>query len=338
MAMIGAGFWARFQLPAWKELSGVRCAAVCDRDLDRAQRLAADNGVSAVYADASQMLERERPDFVDIVTSIGSHVPLVKLVADHGIPVICQKPLAVTLGECQEAVEYCRHAKVPFAIHENWRWQAALRHVRDLLQQQVIGQPFRCRIDVISGYDVYANQPNLKEDTSFIIADMGCHLFDLARSYFGDVERVFCHTARVHPDIRGEDVATVLLTMNGGRILTTVNMAYAGTPLEHECFPETMVFIEGSAGSIEVAPGGWVRATISTGTQATRVLPHKYAWVDPDYAVAQASMVACLADILRSLQSRTPAETDAADNLKTMQVVFAAYESARTGQVISLLH
>jgi hypothetical protein len=45
-------------------------------------------------------------------------------------------------------------------------------------------------------------------------------------------------------------------------------------------------------------------------------------------------MVACQADLLRAFTTGTPAETDAADNLETMRLVFAAYDSARTGQVI----
>jgi predicted dehydrogenase len=336
MAIIGAGFWARYQLAAWFELPDVRCLAVCDRDIDRARSLAAAHNVPAVYNDVTDMLHKERLDFVDIVTSVASHVPLVKLVADYGVPVICQKPLAATFQDCQAVVSHCQRAGVLFAIHENWRWQAPLRHVRDLLRRNAIGEPFRCRIDMISGFDVFANQPNLKDDAEFIIADMGCHLFDLARSYFGEVERVYCQTGRVHADIRGEDVATALLTMNGGRVAVEVNMAYAGTPLEHECFPQTMVFVEGDTGSLEVAPGGWVRVTTSAGTHAQRVLPPKYSWVDPDYAMVQASIVDCHADILRSLRSRTSAETDAADNLRTMRVVFAAYESARGGQAIAI--
>jgi len=116
----------------------------------------------------------------------------------------------------------------------------------------------------------------------------------------------------------------------------TVNMAYAGTPLERECFPETLVFIEGEKGSIEVAPGCVVRVTTRAGTEATPVAPPAYAWANPKYAVVQSSMVACHQDLVRALRSSTPAETAGADNLKTMRLVFAAYESARTNTLVSL--
>jgi D-apiose dehydrogenase len=334
-AVAGAGFWARYQLAAWREVPGVRCVAVCDRARARAERLAAAHGAAA-YADAAELLDRERPDFLDVVTDLPGHAPLVKLAASKGVPVVCQKPMAATPAECEELVEVCHRAGVPFIIHENWRWQAPLRHVKELLAQGAVGTPFRCRIDMVSGFDVFANQPYLKEQPEFIVADMGCHLFDLARSYFGEAERVYCQTGRARPDVRGEDVATALLTMNGGRTAATVNLAYAGTPLERECFPQTLVFIEGDRGSLEVAPDFVVRVTTAAGTQSRRVQPPKYAWADPDYAVVHASMVPCHADVLRALRTGAPAETDAADNLKSMRLVFAAYESARTGRAVTV--
>ncbi len=333
-ATVGAGFWAHYQLAAWQELPGVQCIALCDRDRARAEKLAASRGVPSVYTDVAQMIERERPDFLDIVTDVASHVPLVKLAAGMKVPVICQKPMALTQDECEDLVATCRSAGVPFAIHENWRWQATLRRVKELLVDGVIGTPFRCRIDMISGFDVFANQPNLRTEARFILADMGCHLFDLARSYFGEASTVYCRTARVRPDIQGEDVATAVLGMNGDKTTVVVNMGYAGTPLEHECFPETLVFVEGDRGSIEVTPGCRVRVTTQPGTHVTHVRPPKFSWADPEYAVVQASMVACQTDLVHSLVSGIPSETDAVDNLRTMRLVFAAYDSAQGGQVV----
>lgn len=333
-AAIGAGFWAHYQLAAWGEQAGVRCVAVCDRDRTRAEALAAARGVPKSYDDPAAMLAAERPDFVDIITDPATHTEMVRLCAKAAVPVICQKPMTPTLAGCEELVATCRAAGVPFAIHENWRWQAPLRRVKELLDVGTIGRPFRARINFISGFDVFANQPGLKRDERFILADMGCHLLDLARCYFGEPDSLYCQTTRVRPDIRGEDSATVMLGVHGGRATVLVNMAYAGTPLERDCFPETLVFIEGDRGSIETTPGCDVRVTTATGTHSARVRPPRYPWANPDYAVVHSSMVPCQADLLRALRTRTLAETDAADNLKTMRLVEAAYQSAATGRSI----
>jgi predicted dehydrogenase len=334
--LVGAGFWAQYQLAAWQEASGARCVAVCDRDRGRAERLAAARGVTKVYTDAAELIREERPDFLDVVTAPPDHGPVVRLAAQSRVPVISQKPMAPTLAECEELVATCREAGIPFAIHENWRWQAPLRRVKELIDSGAIGHPYRCRIDMASGYDVFANQPGLRDDERFVVADMGCHLFDVARCCFGEADSIFCRTMRVRPDIRGEDAATAVLAMDSGRTTVVVNLGYAGTPYERECFPETLVFIEGERGSIEVAPGCMVRVTTESGTQSTRVLPPKFSWADPDYAVVQTSMVACQANLLRALRAGTPAETDAADNLRTMRLVEAAYESAGSGRAVQV--
>jgi predicted dehydrogenase len=337
-ALLGAGFWASYQLAAWEECPGVRCVAVCDPVLDRAERLARRYSVPRASSDPEEVFAEDRLDFVDIVSDIGSHAKLVRLAADHGVPVICQKPMAPTLEECEDLVRTCRQANVPFAIHENWRWQAPLRRVRERLAAGAIGEPFRARIDMVSGFDVFANQPGLRESSRFIVADMGCHLIDLARSLFGEADRIYCQIATVRPDVRGEDTATVHLSMNGGKLGVTINMGFPGTPLEHECFPQTLLFIEGNLGSIEVTPDFRVHLTTASGTHIEKVPPPKYAWANPDYTVVHSSMVLCQAELVAALREGRPAETSAEDNLKTMRLVFAAYESARDRRVVAVDH
>jgi predicted dehydrogenase len=157
----------------------------------------------------------------------------------------------------------------------------------------------------------------------------------VARFLFGEVESLVCHTGRVHLDIAGEDVATVLLRTRSGASVV-VALGYAGTPLERERFPETLVFAEGDRGSVEVGPDYWLRTTTTEGTLSRRVPPPRYAWADSRYDVVHASGVPCNADLLAALRGEDEAETTAADNYETLRLVFAAYESAETGAVVRL--
>src|SRR5262249_39510987 len=72
-ALLGAGFWARYQLAAWSEHPGVHCIAICDPDRDKAAYLAERYQVTDVYTSLEEMLAKQRPDFVDIVTPPGTH-------------------------------------------------------------------------------------------------------------------------------------------------------------------------------------------------------------------------------------------------------------------------
>lgn len=331
--MIGAGFWARFQLPGWYETGGVECVAVYNRTRSRAEWLAGRFQIPRVYDDAEEMLRQEQLDFVDIVTGVETHAPFVELAARHHLPVVCQKPMAVSLAEAERMVAICREAGVPLYINENWRWQTPIRALKGVLDSGVIGTPFRARIDMISGFPVFANQPFLRELEEFILTDLGSHTLDTARFLFGEARSLYCTTQQVHRDIRGEDCATILLTMDSG-MSVVVEMAYAENYLERDRFPETAIFVEGDAGSAELALDHWIRVTTKDGTHIRRVPPPRYEWADPAYDVVHSSIVACQDNLLSALRGEGPAETTGEDNFRTVRLVFGCYESARANQVI----
>jgi predicted dehydrogenase len=332
-AMFGAGFWANYQLAAWGEIPGVRCVAICDPDRERAERLGRKYSVASVHDKPEAVFEAGLPDFVDVVSAVHSHEPLVRLASGHGVPLITQKPMATSLAEAEELVSLCRAAHVPFLVHENWRWQSPLRRIREILDSGAIGAPFRARIDMISGFPVFVNQPALRTLEQFLLLDMGSHILDLARFLFGEAKNLYCHTRQVHADIRGEDVATVMMRMGENHTSVVCQMAFAENALEHECFPQTFVFIEGDRGSLELAPDYWVRVTTEEGTVARRHAPPRFAWADPAYEVVHASLVPCLVNLLEGIKGGA-AETTAEDNVRTVRLIFAAYESAKKDRVI----
>jgi predicted dehydrogenase len=324
--MFGTGFWARYQLAGWRELPGAECVALYNRTISKAQALAQEFEISAIYDNPEELLDKEKLDFVDVVTDVDHHGVFVKMAADHKIPVVCQKPIASTLSEAEGMVRACRSAGVPLLINENWRWQAPLRELKRILNTGEIGTPFRARLDMISGFPVFRNQPFLRELDRFILMDLGSHILDVARFLFGEAASLYCQTHKVHSDIEGEDVATVMLHM-GGKTTVVVEMAYAENPLERECFPQTLVFVEGDKGSVELGTDYWVKVTTAGGTATERVPLPRYSWVNPAYEVVHSSIVACQANLLQGLNGGS-AETTGEDNLRTMRLVFASYESA----------
>jgi len=332
-AVIGAGFWSQFQLAAWGELRGARCAAIYNRTLGKAQKLAERFGVPAVYDDAEALLDREELDFVDIITDVGTHAKFTALAAERKIAVICQKPMGPSLKAARSMVAGCKKAGVRFFVHENWRWQHPMRELKKALDSGRIGRPFRARINMISGFPVFKNQPFLAELEQFIITDLGTHTLDLARFLFGEARSLYCQTGKAHRNIRGEDVATITMGM-GEDVIVAVNMAYAENFLEADRFPETFVFIEGERGSLELAPDFSLRETTQSGTRSRRVPPPRHSWADPAYDVVHASIVPCNADLLAALRGQGRGETRGEDNLKTLELVFGSYESARTGRAL----
>jgi predicted dehydrogenase len=339
-ALLGAGFWARYQLAAWAEQEDVQCIAVCDPDRAKAEWLAKEFDIPLVHTSPETLFNEAVVDFADVVTPPHTHTALVRLCAGRGVPVICQKPMAETLADAEGMVSTCAQAGVPFLIHENWRWQTPLREFGNLLHEGAIGKVFRGRITFSCSFPVFDNQPFLADAEQFILSDIGSHILDVARFLFGEAAAVYCQTRRINPKIKGEDVATVMMAMGPDAGTTVVcEMSYA-TRSEHERFPQTYVFAEGEDGSLELGPDYLVRLTDPGGTYLTptttirRVPPPRYAWADPAYDLVQASMVPCQADLLKHLRGLGVSENLADSNLETVRLIFASYESAAKGLIV----
>jgi predicted dehydrogenase len=335
-ALCGTGFWARFQLAAWRDVPGAECIAVFNRTRAKGDAFAQEFRIPAVYDNLEAMLRSESLDFVDVCTHPSSFAEMVRRIALFRIPIITQKPMAPSLAVAEENIRICRAARIPYLIHENWRWQAQLRELKAVLARGEIGTPFRARIAMVSSFPVFINEPQIKELEEFILTDMGTHILDVARFFFGEAERLYCQTHRVHADIKGEDIATVVLSMGGGKTTVVCELGYPETPVENDYFPETLVSVEGDRGTAEVTRNYWLRVTTKAGTQSRQIAPVPHAWDDPAYRVVHASIGPCNTNLLRALRDEGAAETTAEDNYQTLRLVFAAYESARTGQAVRL--
>lgn len=331
-ALFGTGFWSNYQLPGWYAAGDVECVALYNRTKSKAKPLADRYDISAIYDDSEALLDNEDLDFVDICTNVETHLQFTKMAAERGLPVVCQKPMATTLAESEQLVKICHDAGVPLYINENWRWQYPIRKFKQALDTGRIGKPFRARIDYRNSFPVFDNQPFLKDLEQFILTDIGSHILDVARYLFGEATSLYCQTYRVHEDIKGEDVATCMMTMGDG-ITVICEMSYA-SKREHDRFPETYIQVEGSDGFLELSHDFWIRETTANGTLANRHLPPRYDWADPAYDLIHSSIVPTQANFVQALQGQGQAETTGDDNLKTMRLVFGSYQSATTGQVI----
>jgi predicted dehydrogenase len=334
IAVFGCGFWSQFQIGGWKELADAEVVAVLDRQLPRARQRAEQFAIPHVYDDPEMLFRDLEIDVVDIITDVDSHAEMVELAAAHGRAVICQKPMAPSLAVAQRMVDACSAAKVRYYVHENYRWQPQVRRVKAILDSGAIGKPFRARTAFNTAYPVFDNQPFLAELEEFAITDQGSHQFDIIRLLFGEVQSLYCRMQRVNAGIKGEDVVTTVFETVTG-VVATSEISFASR-LEHEAFPQSLMVIEGSEGSLRLEIGPEIRVTTAQGTTVETVVPQRYPWQHPDYKVEPPSIVACNRNILDDLLGRGKAETTGADNFETVRLVFGAYESARTNQVVRM--
>ena len=333
-ALIGCGFFAVNQMHAWQDVGGAKIVAICDRDPQRLKIVGDQFGIERRYSDAAQMFADGGFDFVDIATTVQSHRALVEMAAAHKIPAICQKPFAKTLDDAKAMVKVCADADIPLMVHENFRWQTPIQHVKKVLEDGIVGDPFWGRFSFRSGYDVFSGQPYLAESERFIIEDLGIHTLDIARYILGDVTQLSARTRRINQSIKGEDVATILLD-HGSGATSIVDVSYA-SKLSTEPFPETLIELDGTEGSIRLTQGYRLVVNGRNGTEVSDVSPRMLSWASRPWHNIQESVFAIQQHWADCLSVGGETSTSGADNLKTFALVEAAYKSAASGQAVDI--
>ncbi len=332
--LIGCGFFAVNHLHGWRDARDADIVAICDSNADRLGAVGEQFSIAQSYADAEEMLAVEDLDFVDVATTAASHRALVELAARHGVHVICQKPIAPSLIDAKAMVAACDAAGVRMMVHENFRWQSPIQRAKEVIASGDLGEVFWGRVSFRSAFDVFSGQPYLAEGKRFIVEDLGIHALDVARYLLGDVLNVSARIKRVNPEIKGEDVATILLD-HGNGVACIVDCSYA-TQLESELFPQTLIEIDGSQGSLRLGANYQLSITRNGATTTTDVSPLLLPWaarpwhnIQESVALIQQHWVDCL------LQGREP-ETSGRDNLKTFALVEAVYQSAVENRTVML--
>ncbi|MCI0537043.1 MAG: Gfo/Idh/MocA family oxidoreductase [Verrucomicrobiales bacterium] len=306
-------------------MPGARLVALCDRDDVKAAAVAQKFGIPKIYSDADEMLRSETLDFVDVAAGPEAHTPLVLLAASRHMPVICQKPMAMDYPTCERMVRACREAGTTFLVHENFRWQTPMRRVKQLLEAGCIGRPFRAHLQFSHGdLSFFDKQPYLYAQPHFALYDMGPHLLDLARFFFGEPGWLFAQEFQMHPRFAGEDIVSVVL--GSDRLTCHCELSWRTTGYE--------VFIEGPEGTITWNPDGRLLVATDAGETSERLTAEPYPWADLRYGFAHSSIVATNRNLLATLRGECNAETTGEDNLKTMWLLHLALESARCHQAL----
>jgi predicted dehydrogenase len=330
-SLVGCGFFAQFQMEAWNRLGRI-VTAVCDIDEAKASAFAEKYGVANVYTDFDAMLDREKPDFLDIVTRPEQHLPMAGAAAERGVHVFCQKPFAPSIPEAQEIIRVCREAGVRLMVNENFRFQGWYREIRRLLDAGAIGQPFsfrwlhRANDGLLAS--PYPNQPYFVDYPRFLIYETLVHYLDSARYLFGEPSSVSCAIQRVNPKIAGEDMALITLQFPG-TLAGTID-GNRCSPLDEEGAAMGNLRIDGLGGTL------WMRADGTITVEPRSGERREHTWDIPTIGYRGDACYGTQKHFLDCLSSGAEFETPGEDYLKTMSLVEACYASAAEGRRVTL--
>jgi predicted dehydrogenase len=128
-AIIGCGFFASNHMHAWKELNNVEIVAACDLNLNKVESFCNKFHIPNQFTSIEKMIQNIDLDFVDVVTTMETHLDICKILSFYKIPTSLQKPFSNTFQNAKKIVNLYKKSKTKLMIHENFRWQTP--RVRD---------------------------------------------------------------------------------------------------------------------------------------------------------------------------------------------------------------
>lgn len=315
VGIIGAGAIAAARhAPGYERAPGAEILAVADANLDRAEVLAKKHGVPIVYQDYRELLRRTDIDAVSICTPNALHAEHALAAIQAGKHVLCELPIALGLGECRELIQMARAHGVLLMPALAERFSAAHRQAREIVASGQIGRPLFFRASFASPRSPAASDWRVDPAISGggALIDLGLHALDLFRFHMGAVSTVLADTGTLAGEAPVEDAAVCVVHGDGAR--GCIEARWCGA------VPARSVEIHGTAGGVLVDAGKPVHVC-GAGT----------GW-EPVAAPSTEGPAGIVAHFVACCQQAAEPEVAAEEGTRALELVLAAYDSARRGQ------
>jgi predicted dehydrogenase len=221
-AIFGTGFMGRVHLEAVRRLEFVEVAAIAGRNAEAAERLGTGFSVPKITTDYREILRDPAIDAVHICTPNAQHFPMSKDALQAGKHVICEKPLATSVEEGEELIEFAARQGVRNCVCHNLRFYPMVQQMRAMREAGDLGEIIVVQGTYFQDWLLYETDWNWRVDAkaggpSRCMADIGSHWFDLAEHVTGLRVSSLCadlqtfHPTRKQPKRSVETFANKLL-------------------------------------------------------------------------------------------------------------------------------
>jgi predicted dehydrogenase len=338
IGIIGAGFVANLHAEAIGHVPDAEVVAVASSRLDRAEAFAGERGIAHAFGDYRELLRLPDVDAITIACPNDLHAQVCIDAAAAGKHVICEKPLALNLDECDAMIEACRKAGVLLLYAEELLFAPKYVRAKTLVDEGALGRVYYVR-QLECHYGPHSDWFwDVRRSGGGVLMDMGCHSIAFARWIYDNapIESVAAELGTfVHGDrTQGEDHAIVTLRFAGDRLAVAENSwARAGGV-------DDRGEIYGSAGLTvaDLLRGSSLTTYSSTGygyavekaetTQGWTFTMFEETW---NYGFPQemAHFIACI-------EGREQPRSTGEDGRAVLEAIIAAYASAGHGRRIAL--
>jgi predicted dehydrogenase len=250
--LIGCGDIARKRVaPALRDSSLCELVAVSRARVELAQSFAEEFGARKWYGDWRELVHDKEIDAVYIATPVHLHAEQTTEAARAGKHVLCEKPMAMNVAECDTMLNACRENNVRLGVAYYRHFYPVVHRIKEILSSGEIGRPVIAQMNAFELFDPPESHPRswlLDPEISGggPMFDFGCHRLEVLADLFGEVENLQATKANVVFEREVEDVATAVLRFKVGPVATLT--------VAHSAFePQDTLDIYCSNGSMHVA-------------------------------------------------------------------------------------
>ena len=262
--LVGAGDIARKRVaPALRDLPNTEFVSVSRSRAGLAESFAAEFGAPKWFGDWHEQIMDEEIDAVYLATPVNVHAEQTIAAAEAGKHVLCEKPMALTVRECDEMIAACRANNVKLGIAYYRRFYPVIDRVKQIIASGEIGRISFAQINAFEYFDPAPDHPRRwfvekEKSGGGPMIDFGCHRIEVFANLLGPVRRL---RSIVSNDVFGrgvEDTASAIFQFDSGAC-ASLTVTHATTDAQDT------LDVYGTNGSIHIPVLNMGEMTIKTG-------------------------------------------------------------------------
>jgi UDP-N-acetylglucosamine 3-dehydrogenase len=323
--VVGAGAMGRHHARVYSELDGVELVGVADTDERRRTQVAGRVGARA-YDSYQRLFAEAKLDVVSIAVPTSLHHEAVVCAFEHGVHVLVEKPIAVSVGDAMDLIERRERNGLTLAVGHIERHNPAVIELSRRLREGELGRIFQVHARRMSPFPTYVRDVG-------VTLDLATHEIDIIRSLVGaPLLRLYAETSRNVHATQDDSLVSTFRFKNG--VIGSLNANWVTPSKTRECriigergmavvdyLSQDLFFYENSD-----APSRWDTMALFKGVEEGDVVKLRVAKVEPLHAE--------LTDFVQAAQTRTPPKVTGTDGLFAVAIAQILLESARAQQAL----
>ncbi|HHS12455.1 MAG TPA: Gfo/Idh/MocA family oxidoreductase [bacterium] len=338
VGLIGCGRIARVHTAAIDQLDELNLIAFCDTHKGRLEALLAGRR-AAGYTCHQDLIEKESPDLVVIATPNGTHYSIAKDCLERGLHILLEKPITITDQQALDLMSAARKKGCHFFAVKQVRYNPSVRALKHAVDTGCLGRLVSAALVVRwTRPQAYFDQSDWRGTRKLdggSLLNQGIHYVDIMQWLMGDVHTIIGHVDRFAHRIEIEDAAAGLIRF-ANQALGTLEFSINTWPQNLEC----SLAVFGETGSVKLSGSAMNEIETWIVKDMPRpVLPEGFAPYIYEGGLYQGSCPNHLfvyKDIVRVFSGSGEGYVDGAEALRSLRIVNALYESARTGRAVTL--